>query len=273
MSDRVKFSCPACGKRLSTQSRHAGRRGRCPRCGHVWRLPQFAETQLDVQFPESDPTDSTSHQAFDIDLPEITPTSEPVSRRRSSHVQSNKYLVIGLVALLGVSTTIFVFVVLARRLQASQLPRVPQGLFMLAFFVGVIVLGYLTAVHKVRRLRRIIYFIIWFAPFLLPPMLLSLYDDPNSPSGGFLCFSCLGFLWLPFGYLPARLLTPIILALIVQRLTCPSCHEVHELVERWQCSCGYMDHRERNILLYRCPVCRGYIGHTKCDRCDATILI
>jgi len=75
--------------------------------------------------------------------------------------------------------------------------------------------------------------------------------------------------WLFFGGILSRWLLP----LFVSTLTCPDCGEEIEAVDVWQCSCGYQDHRERNILAMRCPKCGERSGHVDCPRCSATILL
>lgn len=67
----------------------------------------------------------------------------------------------------------------------------------------------------------------------------------------------------------ARLLT----AAWAPTYSCPGCHSVFEAVGRWNCSCGYHDHRDQHVILFRCPMCSGRIGHTNCQRCDATIFL
>jgi hypothetical protein len=54
---------------------------------------------------------------------------------------------------------------------------------------------------------------------------------------------------------------------------CPGCGYEKEAVARWKCTCGFVDHRERNVLTLRCPKCACYSGCVSCDQCGATILL
>ena len=40
---RIEFRCPACNRRVRTLALHAGKMGRCPRCGAISRIPQISE--------------------------------------------------------------------------------------------------------------------------------------------------------------------------------------------------------------------------------------
>lgn len=42
MSDVVRFSCPACGKKLTTSASRAGRQGKCPSCGRALVVPSVS---------------------------------------------------------------------------------------------------------------------------------------------------------------------------------------------------------------------------------------
>lgn len=76
----------------------------------------------------------------------------------------------------------------------------------------------------------------------------------------------LGFGWM---WRLAAALTP----LFVSHFLCPGCGERHEAVGLWQCSCGYVPHRESHVLSSKCPLCGNYIGRTNCQRCNATIML
>ncbi|GEM_PF-3815321 len=75
--------------------------------------------------------------------------------------------------------------------------------------------------------------------------------------------------WFWLGWLPARLLVP----LVVSSIRCWHCGEQYECVSRWKCACGYADHQDRHILRFRCPLCQARLGWINCLRCHATILI
>lgn len=70
-----------------------------------------------------------------------------------------------------------------------------------------------------------------------------------------------------------RRISEFVASLVLGSFRCPGCHQDHEAVSRWQCGCGYVDHRERHILTMRCPLCKGRIGHVNCRYCDATIFV
>jgi hypothetical protein len=55
--------------------------------------------------------------------------------------------------------------------------------------------------------------------------------------------------------------------------SCPSCHSVFEAVDRWNCGCGYHDHKDRHFIIFRCPMCGLRAGRTNCKRCKATIFL
>ena len=91
------------------------------------------------------------------------------------------------------------------------------------------------------------------------------------PVGLFLLMS-LSFVfwsWLIGGRWIAYYLVP----LFVSTLTCPGCGEQIDAVNVWNCNCGYHDHRERHILVKRCPKCGKAAGHIDCPRCSCTILL
>lgn len=70
-----------------------------------------------------------------------------------------------------------------------------------------------------------------------------------------------------------RRLSYWIVPLFLTTLKCPGCGEELSTVAVWNCSCGFHDHKERNILTKCCPKCGKRSGHLDCPRCDATILL
>ena len=83
-----------------------------------------------------------------------------------------------------------------------------------------------------------------------------------------------GFVWL--AWMIPRIgwtLSDLIVSCLINTVSCPRCHEEHELVSIWACSCGYHDHKDRHLLRFKCPVCGSKLGRMNCRRCDSTILI
>jgi hypothetical protein len=122
-----------------------------------------------------------------------------------------------------------------------------------------------------RVLRLGCYYGIWLGPIAFLFVALALDGSPVIAfvlTGAFLAVP-----WYFLGRLVASRVTPAILAAAVRTIRCPGCQEEIQAVNRWFCSCGYHDHRERNVFLYRCPKCTNRIGHTTCPQCDSTILL
>lgn len=110
------------------------------------------------------------------------------------------------------------------------------------------------------------------------PGLLLLVVAAAMPAGRGSLQSGLGFLGL---IAIAFMVLPVIPDHLARRLTavigtsfeCPGCHEVHEAVSRWGCTCGYQDYRERHFILMRCELCGARPGWSDCRRCGATIFL
>lgn len=79
---------------------------------------------------------------------------------------------------------------------------------------------------------------------------------------------CYAPLWLV-----SRPLSFTLLASLIRTARCPGCYEDYPLVNRWSCSCGYHDHKQRHFYRFICPKCRSRLGSFDCPRCDATILL
>ena len=47
----IKFLCE-CGKKLTTQDRHAGRKTKCPACGRELEMPNDAVREADASFDQ-----------------------------------------------------------------------------------------------------------------------------------------------------------------------------------------------------------------------------
>jgi hypothetical protein len=126
-----------------------------------------------------------------------------------------------------------------------------------------------------RFMRYFVYGGIWVGPFV-PIVLLALTGLASQNADGILgglCFgACFGVPWFFAAPWVAYFLTPWVLAAIYSSVRCPHCGESHPLVSRWSCGCGYNDHCDRHVLLFRCPKCSSRIGSYNCSVCEATIL-
>ena len=132
-----------------------------------------------------------------------------------------------------------------------------------------------------RYLRYGIFYGIWIGPVALWVafiMLCFAVEGGRGDRGGILLAGtmttlCFGLPWLLVAGWPAYFATHYILATFVSAVRCPGCHEVHPLVSRWGCGCGFTDYRERHLYRFRCPKCGDRIGYLNCRRCEATILL
>ena len=61
----MKLTCSNCGKRLSAPEQMAGKRGKCPACGHVFVLPSI------MGAPSADNTPSPARRVFEMNEREI----------------------------------------------------------------------------------------------------------------------------------------------------------------------------------------------------------
>lgn len=66
--------------------------------------------------------------------------------------------------------------------------------------------------------------------------------------------------WLLIGWRVSRFLADVVTSIFISTLCCPGCGEHHQAVSRWSCGCGYTDHRERHVMMFRCPKCGGTLG-------------
>jgi len=114
-------------------------------------------------------------------------------------------------------------------------------------------------------------------PFLqVGPLVLSFlhFTATNGTGGiGSAFFALFSMAWIfPCWGFCVRL-TWLVVPFLVSSFRCPHCHEEHEAVSRWKCSCGFCDHRERHALWFKCPLCKGVLGHFDCNKCGTTIRI
>lgn len=85
--------------------------------------------------------------------------------------------------------------------------------------------------------------------------------------------SITGLLWLLFGWPASNFIAWRLTPLFVSHFHCPGCEEEYSVHGRWKCACGYTDHREQHVLRFRCPMCKSWIGHMACLRCESTIIL
>jgi hypothetical protein len=122
-----------------------------------------------------------------------------------------------------------------------------------------------------RLVRMAILYSLWWGPIVFVFSVLLLEGSP--PIAYILCgiFMALPwFWWSPWFIIPVM---RGVLVAMFPTFACPGCHEPHSAVDVWRCSCGYQDHREKNVFLFKCPNCRGRIGRVDCPKCDSTILL
>lgn len=110
----------------------------------------------------------------------------------------------------------------------------------------------------------------WVLPVLLATLGALLIGSNNptvSTTALFLLISA------PLLFLRGDLLARLLTAAWAPTYSCPGCHSVFEAVGRWNCACGYHDHKEQHFIQFLCPMCNCRLGHTNCERCDATIFL
>ena len=136
---------------------------------------------------------------------------------------------------------------------------------------------YLTARHRVRRFRDIVFYVIWAGPLIelawCCVLEFVLASAPEALLGGVFVGITMGVPWMLIMRWPAHWIARHVCAAVYRRIPCPDCHEKIEARGRWDCGCGYKDHRDRNIFLFRCPNCSSRVDYTACPCCDATILM
>lgn len=121
-----------------------------------------------------------------------------------------------------------------------------------------------------RVTRYVVWGCIWAAPFL-PAVLYGLSAQRPEAFAGLFC--CLAVPWYFVAPYVGYICVPYVLAALYRSVRCPGCGESHQLVSQWSCGCGYNDHRQRHLYLFRCPNCRRCLGRFNCTVCDCTILL
>ncbi len=84
----IKFSCSACGKRLSVQDENAGRRSKCPVCGHEIQVPLL--TGLEPHIPSEPIPPSLPPAGM-----QFTDDGEPADAERGRPFWKDPIVVIG----------------------------------------------------------------------------------------------------------------------------------------------------------------------------------
>jgi hypothetical protein len=116
---------------------------------------------------------------------------------------------------------------------------------------------------------RKIYWLPLLAIFLIITLAALSYKPGNGPPIFILVCSFAFVGWAILGRRIAYWMVP----LFVNRFKCPGCGEEYNTVGVWNCSCGFKDHKERNILTKSCPQCGTKTGRTDCPKCNCTILL
>lgn len=83
----------------------------------------------------------------------------------------------------------------------------------------------------------------------------------------------LAWTWLVWGVLPCRWAADFVCSIVISAFVCPGCGEEYEPISRWGCGCGYVDHRERHLLWFHCPKCKGVLGYLDCAHCGSTLIV
>lgn len=116
---------------------------------------------------------------------------------------------------------------------------------------------------------RKIYWIPLIVIFLIFCLLGPFVTPKNGPPIFIAVCSFAIFGWAILGRRIAYWMVP----LFVNKFSCPGCGEAFDTVGVWNCSCGFKDHKERNILTKSCPQCGTKTGRTDCPKCNCTILL
>jgi len=116
---------------------------------------------------------------------------------------------------------------------------------------------------------RKIYWIPLLAIFLILGLLGLSFTPTNEPP--IFIGVCVGafIIWALLGRRIAYWMVP----LFVNKFKCPGCGEEYNTVAVWSCSCGFKDHRERNVLTKSCPQCGEKTVRMDCPKCNCTILL
>lgn len=254
VSTTLSYACPSCAATVHVTAAALGRPLRCPECGISFTInrPSVAVSSPSLQNPPSPPPPPPRRiprpralddieKAEDIPVfPALEPKPPPLPDEDLPEAIDLK---------LPAPTD---------RSRSASIPSGPS--------LGV----------PLRYVRWLVFWAIWGGPLVLLALFVPL--SAASGDGELVCSSigsliCLGGPWLLAGGWIARWTSPLVMAGIFRTARCPGCQENISLTSRWNCGCGYKDHRERHAYLTICPLCGKRSGHFDCPRCDATILL
>jgi phage FluMu protein Com len=72
-ANHITFSCPSCAKMLSVESRHAGKKARCPQCRTVFAIPPMKDSQASTVASTAQPPE-TAQPPADASSPSASTT-------------------------------------------------------------------------------------------------------------------------------------------------------------------------------------------------------
>lgn len=237
--ETLRLHCPECGRTSKTPVRAALKKWTCPVCKTPAKL-KFAAHNVKVAAPSS-----IRNEMAPVAIKQTRITPEDL-RETADWAQTNNTEEI--VASREPDSEAVVY---------GSAPPKPSTTSHLS--------GFLSSLSP-RTLTWVIWFILQF-PVLLFILLPLAQKSMN------IAIVILTIAWfIPRLGICTRL-TWLIMTLFMKSFRCPHCDEEYEAVGRWGCSCGYVDHKERHIFAFKCPMCKSLLGHANCERCDATILL
>lgn len=109
--------------------------------------------------------------------------------------------------------------------------------------------------------------------WVVPVLLMTLWTALQAPAGRVSPGASIVLVAAVALFFSGDFLARRLTAAVAPTYACPGCDSVFEAVGRWSCACGYHDHRDCHVILFRCPMCGARPGYTNCRRCDATIFL
>ncbi len=250
----LRFRCPSCHRSINVPLRMAGANAKCPGCSQPLSIPTVDNSLIGFDkvadcVARSTPPPLKPDQGATADR-----TSSTAGNDHSPHDQLSRSPFAGSQSTDANSDTKPGFEPVEPATPNSVSASIPSS----------------SRINP-RLLRLCCFNGIWYGPILFLFAILILDGAPAIAY--FLVGPILALPWYIAGGYVAAWITPLVLAATVRTIRCPGCHEQISAVNHWFCSCGYHDHRERNLFLFRCPQCRKQIGRTDCPQCDSTILL
>lgn len=238
-------SCPACHQRLKVAPDFPGKQRHCPRCNRSLVMQLVVDRKTDSQpTPSANPGESVPPNAttgprepFETVSPPTKPRPLPPAARPPGLPNPSEP---------EKENTPASEPLVYREVEPSP-PHRPWLLVSprdIGWVVWLILqIGIPLTLHLIAKATNDMFFNVVAIAFLIPRLNL------------------------------ASRISNFIVPFLVSKFRCPGCQDDIECVNRWKCGCGYVDHRERHVLRFRCPKCSGLIGHTNCPRCDSTIFL